>query len=976
MLAVLGGCCCAYALDPTRAISQYHKRHWQVEDGLPRNYVLSILPARNGYLMVGTDEGLTRFDGVRFTPYDIDTALRLSQRWILTLLTARDGSLWVGTFDGLLYQSRAGKLVNRFEPGGSVFSVIEDTTGRIWASTRRGVMRYSDDGRQESVKELARPPETGWNVLSQDRNGAIWVVTIDGLFRCRDGVIDRISANGEAHGQILAVTASNDGNVWVGTSVGLFLLREPGKRLQESRLIPQTGIRGPVVSMLRDRDGNLWAGTWGNGMYRLANGRVDSWAARDGLPDDFIRTLYEDAEGNLWIGTRGGGLNRWKDTAVVPVGVPEGLGGNYATTVASGPRGELWLGTWRGGLYREQGGALESQPTPVPALYCSVRALAIDPHGHPWIGNWEGLFGFDGQRYRRYAGPESPYHLVAAILFDRRGRLWVGTSNNGVFLFPDGEPTGTPLAFLPHMEVTSLLEDSRGRVWVGTTEGYGWFEGDSNPVLSLARGIPKNMVSSITEDTRGQVWAATIGGTLYRIAPGDIRILGQRQGLPGHPIYQVQDDGAGSYWLSSSKGILRVPGAQVDEVLAGRRQSFDVATYDQEDGMRTVECHRLSQPAGGRQAGEGIWFPTTKGFVRIEPARVRPLQAPAVFIEESTLDGRTQPASSGLDIEPGTHVLEIHFTALRFASPGKINFRYRMEGFDPDWIDAGGERTARYSRLPPGRYRFLVSARMPAGAWSTAPAAFAVRQMPRFHQTGLFLVLLGMIFVAGAVGLIRWREFIVRSRYAAVLAERNRIAREWHDTLLAGFSAISWQLEETLSRLREVPGKATETVETALKMVQHYRAEARQVIWDLRENRPETETLAGTLSSALQQALPEHGIEGGVTVAGDPVRLAEDVERNILRICQEAAANALRHARPSRIDVHLDYAKDFLILRVRDDGCGFAPKDFVGIASGHFGLAVMKERAERCNGRFRLDSGPGKGTIVEAIVPILPAPSR
>ncbi|MBL0161220.1 MAG: hypothetical protein IPP47_29680 [Bryobacterales bacterium] len=542
--------------------------------------------------------------------------------------------------------------------------------------------------------------------------------------------------------------------------------------------------------------------------------------------------------------------------------------------------------------------------------------------------------------------------------------------------FPSGEPTGTPLAYLPGTEVTSLLEDSRGRVWVGTDQGYGWFDGEGSPALSMAQGIPRSTVSSITEDTQGRVWAATLAGALYRVGPGEMKVLDRRHGLPGHPVYQIQDDGAGSYWISSSRGILQVPGAQMEEALAGRRQRLDIAIYDQEDGMRTIECHRLSQPAGGRQPGAGIWFPTTKGFVRIDPARVRAPQPPAVFIEEATLDGRLLTAAQELDLTPGAHALEIRYTALRFASPGKISFRYRMEGFDPDWIEAGGERVARYSRLPPGRYRFLVSARMPAGEWAATPAAITVHQEPRFFQTRLFLVLLGLISVAGAVGLFRWREFIVRSRYSAVLAERNRIAREWHDTLLAGFSAISWQLEETLSRLSEIPEKAGETIETALKMVHHYRAEARQVIWDLRENRPESESLAEAISGVWRRALAGQGVEGGVTVIGQPVRLAEDVERNILRICQEATANALRHAKAGRIDVLLDYAKDAVIVRISDNGRGFATGDFVGIASGHFGLAVMKERAERCGGRFRLASEPGKGTIVEAAIPIQPTVSR
>lgn len=499
---------CAWALNPSRALSQYHKSNWQVQDGLPRNYVMSVGPSGDGYLLVGTDEGLVRFDGVRFVPFDLNPEAGLSRRWIGDLINSRNGSLWVGTFDGWIYEYRGGQLRSQFDARATVFALMEDRQGRIWASTRTGVVR-NDGGRFQPVPGLARPPETAWNVLTQDDEGVVWAVTVDGLFRVKNDAVSRVLIDAGA-GAPLAVESGRTGTVWVGTDRGLYVWQAP-----VGGLAPVVGVVGPVVAVLEDHDGVVWVGSWGQGVFRVRGRTVDFWSSAGGLPDDFIRTLHEDAEGDLWIGTRGGGLVRCKDTPVVPYGTPEGLGGNYATTVARAPDGHLWFGTWRGGLYRLGDNGFVAQPTPVPPLYCSVRALAIDPKGRPWIGNWEGLFGYDGTRYRSYAKAGSPYHLVSAILFDRRGRLWVATSNSGVYVFEPGDLERPRAAFLPGVEIMSLLEDSRGRVWYGTPQGLGWLD-EGSARAHPVEGLPRDGVSAITEDGQGRVWATSLGGSLCR----------------------------------------------------------------------------------------------------------------------------------------------------------------------------------------------------------------------------------------------------------------------------------------------------------------------------------------------------------------------------------------------------------------------------------------------------------------------------
>jgi len=948
------------ALDPSLSISQYHKQYWQVEQGLPHSYVTSICLAPDGYLLVGTAEGAARFDGVAFRPFQADPSLRLNQRWISALLAARDGSLWVGTFDGALIQLRNGRARSKHSVGGSVFDLVEAPAGSIWASTRNGLYVIRE-GAPVRHPGLAPPSETSWNVLSVDSSGALWAVTAEGLFKRRGDAFVKVLPNDRIYGNILTVRHARDGSIWLGTSNGLYRFH--------SAVTPVPGVPGPVVALLEDRHGVLWAGCWGKGLHRVYRGRVGPWSAAQGLPDESVRTLFEDHEGNLWLGMRSGGLGRWRETRLIPYGVPEGLAGNYASIVAAGPDGALWLGTWRGGLYRLASGTLTSQPVPQPTLYFTARALAFDPHGHLWIGNWEGLFEFDGRAYRRYGdNPECPYHRVSALLFDKSGALWVGTSGRGLYRFPAGRPSAPlPAALLEGLEITALFESTNGAVWAGTSNGLRLIRSPGEPPQTIS-GLPADIIHSIFEDSRGRIWATSFGA-LFVITPFGPRILDRRQGLPEHSLYHLLEDSAGDYWLSSPRGVFQLKRDSVEKVLEGRSPAVDIVSYGQEDGMRTIECHGLSQPSGARAPDGTLWFPTARGFIQIRPAPQPRLPAPRAVIENVSAEGGRPSAGLNGELRAGVRNVVIRFTALRFSTPGQLRFRYRMSGLDPDWVLAGAERTARYNQLPPGPHHFEVQARDPWGDWGEA-ATLALYQQPRFHQTWWFYLLAAFGFLSATAGVIRWRFHAVRGRYAAVLEERNRIGREWHDTLVAGFSAISLQIEAALAVIASRPERASEILEMTRRMVHHYRAEARRVIWDLRDNRPEGETLPVALENALRRVIEHRGIQGGVTVEGQPVSLPVELQHNVLRICQEAISNAARHANPARIDVQLIFSPGSLKAVVRDNGRGFPadPADFE--AAGHFGLAVMRERARRHGGSLRIETRPGLGTTVEASIPL------
>lgn len=941
----------AYALDPALRLSQYHKRVWQVEDGLPHNYVNAIQYSPDGYLLIGTGGGLARFDGVRFTP--LPGAAAVERSWISDLRPAGPQGYWISTYYNDVYLLHAGRLDPVFHDRSSVKGVFQDSSGTLWINAS-AISQIRDGG--PVATGIGGSAGNSWHVFAEDARRRVWIAAGGGLYVSDHGVTRLVLKDGPPHGTFLALSTDPDGTLWAGTSRGLFRVRESAASVT---LEPQPGVHGPVVAILRDSDGVLWAGTWGQGLFRVTPSGADRWSTADGLPDDFVRTLFEDHDGNLWIGARSGGLSRWKDPLIEPFGVPEGLHGNFASAVTQSSSGGLWLGTWRSGLFLYRDGRIQPMPTPLPALDLGIRSLAEDGRGGLWVGTWEGLHHFNGSSYDpiRYPGIS-----IAALQPTPDGGLWVAAPT--LHYLP---AAGPPRGYLPGVTVNSLQLDPLGRLWAATNDGVAVLENGQATWIRRPEGLTSLAVTTLSQDARGRLWASTQDGALALLQGRRATILGPAQGLPGFPLFALLDDHAGSLWISSARGILRIPAAQIDELLAGRRTALDPALYEQEDGLRTIECHGISQPSGWRQPNGDLWFPTAKGFVRIRPGRLARQTPPQVRIEE--IRAGTQPLSAPVELQPGARDLEVRFTALRFTSPTHLRFRYRLEDSDPDWIQRGAERSARYTSIPVGAHRLLVEAREPGGPWSP-PVALDIRQLPRFYQTAWFFSVVALSMALLAYAFYRWRMLVLRGRYKAVLAERNRIAREWHDTLLAGFSAISWQLDATLTRLKEQPARAAEAVDVARQMVHHYRAEARRVIWDLRDNEPVAESLQDAVTRTLEQIAAGTGAATSVEVAGTPPTMSSDLRQNALRICQEATANAVRHGKAASVRVAIEYAPGALKLRIRDDGTGFEPERALKTPSGHFGLIVMQERARRFGGTLQIDSRPGGGTIVEAELPL------
>jgi signal transduction histidine kinase/ligand-binding sensor domain-containing protein len=955
----------AFALTPDRPLPQYQKKYWQTEQNLPGNEVWAMDYASDGHLLVGTGAGLARFDGLRFMLPDIDGPVDLAKEWITAINTTRDGGLWVATHDNGVYQCRDGqakRYVLRRE-WGLVRWLFQDSAGTLWASSEKALLRLSGD------RFVNIPGMTGsrhWYSIAGNGNGTIWTVGADGLSRIRNGQAMLVLDN-RVVGTVLSVARCDDGTLWAGTTRGLFRVPDA----HHGRVERQPGLSGLVVGILCDRSGEVWVATWGNGLYRVNGKSVDHWGVREGLPDNFVTMLFEDREGDLWIGMRTGGLGRWKDTFLVPYEPRHLPSGYFASAVTEDPRdGSLLLGTWRSGIFRFQDGRMDPFPMLYNPLWISVRALAMDTRGNTWVGVGPGeIDQYDGRHYRLHHLPgDMGTSQPSAILWDKEHRLWIGTEEKGIVRYGSGEPgVGTAERILPDQHITAMLQDSQRRVWIGTMQGLYCASGDLQPAIRPQLG--REYITAVSEDSLGRIWVGGDNGRIWIVFPERVAAIGPDQGVPPVTIFEILDDGVGSYWMSSPAGIIEIRKREIEELLSGRALRVNPLTYTQDDGMRSIECHGLSQPAGWRDRQGRLWFPTVKGFVEVRPSERRTLPPPRSIIEEVFLAGKRLTVRPVIRLAPDSRDLEIRFSALRLGNPQQLSFRYRLEGVDPAWVEPLSGNVAHYSKVAKGPHVFEVAARDRGGVWSGEVARIEIDRVPHIYETSVFRAGLLLCLAAAGATVFRLRFRALRKRYSAVLAERNRIAREWHDTLLAGFSAVGWQLETTSRHLDREPEEALESLQTARRMVQHCQAEARRIIWDLREELTGAESLDDAISRSLVRLTTGSAVKRSLDIAGQPVKLAREIERNVVCIVQEAVFNAIRHGCADEIAVHLQYLDDCLAVRVKDNGVGFDSGRLAENGAGHFGVLGMQERANALGGRFELQSRPGDGTLVEAVFP-------
>ena len=780
----------ASALDPSRAITQYRYRSWNTRDGLPQSSVEAVVQTRDGYLWLGTQEGLARFDGLGFTVFDRSNTRELRHNRVVALHEDRSSTLWIGTEGGGLTRLRAGVFqtftVKHGLPSERVRELTSDASGKLWVGTDEGLVAWEDDHAAGSVLLAG----DAVRALKCARDGAVWVGTRRGLFRAgASGSVVAVAIPGE--GSVSALWLDDDDTLWAGRTRGVARWHAG----ETSLLGPAAGLPGlNVEAIRRDRHGSLWVGTEGGGLARLRGSRFESFTTRDGLANDLVFRIAEDREGHLWIGMQDGGLARLSDSRFLTWTTREGLAGDVVWPVFGDREGALWVGTSSGGLSRMRGGAIRPFTTRDGLASNSIQALAQDEAGALWIGTrGGGLQRFSDGRFTRFTTRDGlPGDSVKALLADRDGGLWVGTRGNGLARRHGGRFRGFgPADGFSSDTIHALLQDRSGAVWIGTNgQGLVRFSEGAFRAYTTRDGLSADIVNTLLEDADGTLWVGTYGGGLNRLRDGRFTAYTSAQGLFDDAIFSILDDGAGSLWMSCNKGIFRVARQELDALDRGELRSLQPRAYGVEDGMRNRECNGANHPSGWRGADGRLFFPTVEGLVEVDPKRLAGNQlGPPVVIGTLLVDGRPVPPRDGLDFRPGTESFEIQYAGLSFGVPERVRFRYRLEGLDRDWVDVGGRRSAYFTRIPPGEYRFRVTAANEDGVWSDEGASLSFRLRPHFYRTWWF---------TGAAALGAVDVFAGGSRV------RERRQRQREVTLVRLVEQRTRELEEANRRLERL----------------------------------------------------------------------------------------------------------------------------------------------------------------------------
>ena len=745
----------ARALDPVLAPTQYELDSWNTDRGLPQNSVLGFAQTPDGYVWLATQEGLARFDGVRFVTFDTRSTPALPHNWILTLLPARDRGLWIGTAGGLA-RLRDGSVESWHAkdglPNEAVTGIVEDDDGTLWLTTFGGGLARMRGGKIETIIDAATAGDGRLRMVVRGPDGALWITAnTAGLMRFDGAHVEHFGRE-----QGLDAPAANrllfdaDGTLWVSTTQGLFARR--GERFE--RVLPdEKALAAQVRVLARDRAGNLYAGS-DAGLLRIRDKHVARLTRADGLADDQVRSLFEDRDGDLWVGTFSGGASRLHDPRFLALGAREGLPVDDVWSVLEARDGALWIGTQGGGLVRRGAdGALERIGEAQGLLSKRVTALAEDAAGALWIGTQEfGVARLANGRVEQFRQAQGlAGDSVSALAVDADGAVWVAGS--GLSRIRDGrvERFGAEQG-LPEGVLDALLVARDGTLWIGSEIAGLVHRRDARfEVFGKDAGLKSLHVMALHESDDGAIWLGTNGGGLHRFLDGHARALGAAQGLFDDLAYVVIEDERHALWMSCNRGLYRVARADAEAVMRGDAARVTSTVYDRRDGLRTSEFNGGAQPSGLRTRDGTLWFASIKGAVGVEPARLASTDAaPAVIVEQVVVDGIERALEDRSPLSALRRNLDIAYTAPSFRHPERVRFRYQLEGYDAGWVDAGTRRVAYYTALPPGDYVFRVGASDERGAFTGPVASWSFTQKPRIYQTAWFYALVA----AGILGMI------------------------------------------------------------------------------------------------------------------------------------------------------------------------------------------------------------------------------
>jgi ligand-binding sensor domain-containing protein/two-component sensor histidine kinase len=961
----------------TNSVGRYSVRIWQSDDGLPHNSVWAVAQGVQGYLWVGTQQGLVRFDGLHFVAMDESAPIELKRGWITALCATGDGSLWIGCDGYGLARMKGGSFTHFGEADGlpnlHISALVPSRDGSIWIGSEGGVTRFKD-GKFTTFTDKSGLGNNSVKAICEDREGKIRVATSRGLSSINgEGNISTMNFGTSAVPNTLkGVCEDADGNIWVSSNEGVTRQSDAGRTFySQSEGLPDR----KATVLYRDRSDRVWVGTY-SGLACLVNGEVVAKPMNEAGFGDLVYTIYEDREENLWVGARDG-LYRLTPARFTTYTAQEGLSCNNVMSVMEDRHGSVWIATWGGGLDEMKDGKIYIYGKTNGLTDDSVLSLHEGRDGAIWVGmDFDGGVNLlKGDRTNSFPKPNGAIgQVVHAIYEDPEGSLWVGTKF-GLNILKGGKLTAyTTAKGLAGNVVMVIHEDSRGRVWLGTDGGLSQWNRGKFTNFTTHDGLPNNLINAIHEDSDHALWVGTKGG-LSRFKDGKFVSYTSKQGLFSDEIYEILEDDFGNFWMSCRTGIFRVSKKDFEAVDQGAVKAVTCTVFGKADGLVSVQCNGVAKPAGWKSKDGRLWFPTIRGVVAVDSRIKMNDQAPPIRIEKVIADGEVQKLNSGaggqnstefapIKIAPGRGELEIHYAALSLQAPEKNRFEYMLANVDPNWMDAGTRREAFYNNLPPGSYRFYVRGCNNDGVWNEAGIVLPIVLLPHFWQTWWFKL---MIPLAIGLLLFGWYRFRM-AQLREIERLRVQIAADLHDDVGARLTKVA-MVTEFMERETAPTDKSKPHVENIAKTTREVIQAMDEIVWTINPKNDTLDNLANYIFQYAQEYFQNTGVRCRMDMPPQLpyYPLSTEERHNIFMAVKEALNNALKHARATEVRISLAIDDGALKIVVTDNGCGFVLN---GSHNGGDGLNNMKERLTRIGGRLDIQSKQDSGTRIEMDVSV------